>query len=331
MTYGSFASMSAHHSAPNAATGQRPTMLGTPSVWLPVMTKTDSSSTSAYAQRSTPRCSASIRAGDRHQLLGVGERLVGRGQVGEEPVPLLALPQRLLAPLPLDALRDRVREGARSARTVSESASAREQRQHADHAPFHRERVAGEGHHPLAARPLRVAHVRVVGDGVGQVRPPARGDPADLVIADTDAAVRPVQVGVEPGAGPELEHPADSSSVQIRAKAASRCRTIASAERCRTSRGVSARQGHRHVGASAASRPRSACLLGPLALGDVAEDQDRPDRGPGLVPDGRGAVVDGPLGPVPGDEDRVVRQPDDRPLPQGAEGGVLDRLAGVLR
>ena len=71
-------------------------------------------------------------------------------------------------------------------------------------------------------------------------------------------------------------------------------------------------------------------LLGPPALGDVAEDQDRPDRGPGLVPDGGGAVVDGPLRPVPGDEDRVVRQPDDRPLPQGAEGGVLDRLAGLL-
>ena len=31
---------------------------------------------------------------------------------------------------------------------------------------------------------------------------------------------------------------------------------------------------------------------------------------------------------VPGDEDGVVRQPHDRPLPQGTEGGVLDRLAG---
>ena len=63
-------------------------------------------------------------------------------------------------------------------------------------------------------------------------------------------------------------------------------------------------------------------------LGDVAEDQDRPRPRPGLVPHGGGAVVDGPFRPVPGDEDGVVRQPHDRPLPQGTEGGVLDRLAG---
>ena len=50
----------------------------------------------------------------------------------------------------------------------------------------------------------------------------------------------------------------------------------------------------------------------------------------GLVPHRGGAVVDRPLRPVPGDEDGVVRQPDDRPLAQGPEGGVLDRLAGLL-
>ena len=44
-----------------------------------------------------------------------------------------------------------------------------------------------------------------------------------------------------------------------------------------------------------------------------------------------GAVVDGPFRPVPGDEDGVVRQPHDRPLPQGAQGGVLDRLGGSAR
>jgi hypothetical protein len=85
---------------------------------------------------------------------------------------------------------------------------------------------------------------------------------------------------------------------------------------------VPAGQGHRHVGAE---RHEPAALglrlLGPLALGDVAEDQDRPDRVPRPVPDGRGAVVDGPFGPVAGDEDRVVGQPHDRPLRRARSAG----------
>ncbi len=68
-------------------------------------------------------------------------------------------------------------------------------------------------------------------------------------------------------------------------------------------------------------------LLRPLALGHVAEDQDRPDRGPGLVPHGGGAVVDRPLGPVPGDEDRVVRQAR-RSSPPARRGGRGSRPAG---
>ena len=35
--------------------------------------------------------------------------------------------------------------------------------------------------------------------------PPLPGDPADLELADRDAGVRPVDVGVQPGAGPEFE------------------------------------------------------------------------------------------------------------------------------
>ena len=49
-----------------------------------------------------------------------------------------------------------------------------------------------------------------------------------------------------------------------------------------------------------------------------------------LVPDRGGTVVDGPLGAVLGDQDGVVRQPDDRALLQRTQGRVLDRLAGVL-
>ena len=45
---------------------------------------------------------------------------------------------------------------------------------------------------------------------------------------------------------------------------------------------------------------------------------------------GAAAVVDGPLRPVPGDQDRVVRQPDDDALPQHLLHRVLDRLAGLL-
>ena len=48
------------------------------------------------------------------------------------------------------------------------------------------------------------------------------------------------------------------------------------------------------------ARPRS-------AGGNVAEDQNRPDRVPRLVPNRRGAVVDGPLPPVTGDEEGMVR------------------------
>ena len=62
----------------------------------------------------------------------------------------------------------------------------------------------------------------------------------------------------------------------------------------------------------------------------VPEHQHGPDRVPPLVAHGGGAVVDRPLRPVPGDEHRMVRQPDHHPLPQGSESGVLDRVARPL-
>ena len=70
--------------------------------------------------------------------------------------------------------------------------------------------------------------------------------------------------------------------------------------------------------------------LGPLPLADISEDQDGPDDPPGRVPDRGRTVVDGPLGAVPGDQDGVVGQADDGPLPQRPEGGVLDLQAGPL-
>ncbi len=67
-------------------------------------------------------------------------------------------------------------------------------------------------------------------------------------------------------------------------------------------------------------------LFGRSALGHVAEDQHRPDGRSRIVPDRCGAVVDRPLFPVPGNENRVVRHPNHSPLPQGSDGGVLDWL-----
>ncbi len=48
------------------------------------------------------------------------------------------------------------------------------------------------------------------------------------------------------------------------------------------------------------------------------------------IPDRGGAVVNGALLAVPGDQDGVVRQPDDHALLQCPQRRVLDRLAGVL-
>ncbi len=65
-------------------------------------------------------------------------------------------------------------------------------------------------------------------------------------------------------------------------------------------------------------------------LRDVTEDEDHaPQHSPGVTDRG-GAVVNGAFRSVLGDEDRVVRQPDDPALPQHFLDGVLDRLAGML-
>jgi hypothetical protein len=48
------------------------------------------------------------------------------------------------------------------------------------------------------------------------------------------------------------------------------------------------------------------------------------------VSDRRSAVVDRSLRAILRDQQRVVRQPHDRPLPQGTVGGVIDRLAGLF-
>ena len=56
-----------------------------------------------------------------------------------------------------------------------------------------------------------------------------------------------------------------------------------------------------------------------------------PETCPLVVPDRGGAVVNRPFGAVLGDEDRVIRQPDDPAFPQRSGCGVLDRAAGSAR
>ncbi len=68
-----------------------------------------------------------------------------------------------------------------------------------------------------------------------------------------------------------------------------------------------------------------------LAAGaDVVEDQDHAVHRAVGAADGGGAVVDGPLGAVAGDEHGVVGQPDDDPLAEDAGHGALDRAAVLL-
>ena len=66
------------------------------------------------------------------------------------------------------------------------------------------------------------------------------------------------------------------------------------------------------------------------SLGHVAEDHDDADDPPAVVPDRRGAVLDGRLGAVAGDQDGVVGQADDDPLADDPVDRVLGRLPGLL-
>ncbi len=71
-------------------------------------------------------------------------------------------------------------------------------------------------------------------------------------------------------------------------------------------------------------------LLVPPAFGDVSEDQHDTGDFALVVADRGGTVVDGSFRAVLGDEQAVVRQPDDHALPQGSDGGTLDRLAALF-
>ena len=67
-------------------------------------------------------------------------------------------------------------------------------------------------------------------------------------------------------------------------------------------------------------------LLGPPLLGHVPEDQHDAEQLARRIPDRGRTVVNRPLRSVPGDQDGVVRKPDDDAFPQHFVHGVLDRL-----
>ena len=71
-------------------------------------------------------------------------------------------------------------------------------------------------------------------------------------------------------------------------------------------------------------------LLGVPALADVPEHQHHTGDFAPLVADRGGAVVNRSVRPVFGDEQAVVRQPDDHAIPQGSNRGTLDCLAAVF-
>ncbi len=108
--------------------------------------------------------------------------------------------QRLLGPAPLDALRDDVRHRRERFERVVGECAAREHSQHADQPVPDEQRVARERHHPLAPRPLLVAHARVADHRVRQVRSALGRDEPYLEPAHGHPPVRAVRVRVHPRA-----------------------------------------------------------------------------------------------------------------------------------
>jgi hypothetical protein len=71
-------------------------------------------------------------------------------------------------------------------------------------------------------------------------------------------------------------------------------------------------------------------LFRPPLFGRIAKHQDDAGNASILVPNGRRAVGNGPLGPVPGDEHGMVAQANDLTFAQGPGDGILDGLATLL-
>ncbi len=74
---------------------------------------------------------------------------------------------------------------------------------HNPHQPiFNNQGVTREGNHPFPLGPFLVADAGIFDNGVGQVRLFLLSDQANLELPEGDTAVRSVDVGVHPRAGP---------------------------------------------------------------------------------------------------------------------------------
>ena len=246
------------------------------------------------------------------------------------------LPQQpddlLLGPLAFDAQGNLVGQGRHGLDGMRCEATASEHRHDADQAIFHGQRIAGESDQSFPPGPFLVRHARIGDEIVRQVGLPFLGDQADLERADGYAAVGPVDMRVEPGAGLEHEH----LSLRVQGPDAGE-RTVQVLDHAPGTafQGVGQGIALGHGRSDFRTHCQQPHAFGELGLGlpaggDVAEDQNRAGHLPILAANRRGTIVDGSLFAVAGNQGRVVGQPHDDAFLERSQGGVLDGLAGLL-
>ena len=137
--------------------------------------------------------------GRANLVADVGQELV-LGSVGRLRR-VLGPPQLGLLLLALDAQGDQPSHRFQRLKHGPRQGPAGEHGEHAQQTIRDHEGEAGESDHAFASGPLRITDARVALNLVGQHRPTLLGDPADLELADGDAGVRAVQMGILSRAG----------------------------------------------------------------------------------------------------------------------------------
>ncbi len=120
---------------------------------------------------------------------------VGAG-LGEKAGRLFAALQAHLHDFALDALCQAVGNGGQITEHRLRDGLPPEDRQHADHAVIHEERIARKGDHALACRPRRIADVRIVAHVVGEQGAAIPRDASNFEVPDLDPAMWSVQMRV---------------------------------------------------------------------------------------------------------------------------------------
>src|SRR5215813_11173753 len=219
--------------------------------------------------RFVEECAESVRPGDPDH---------DRRRVRQNTELFLARAQRLFGPFPLDALCDRSRDSGDSFDRVFAQWMTREHRHHPDDPILNQQRIAREGHHSFLSRPLRVADARVITHVVGQMRLALFGDQANLEFPDGHAGVPAIQVRIHSCAGLQFQQ----RLLRIQRPDARKRRVQMSDQRF-SALLQHTLQGRLVLGQSGAhvcaqSRPLQALLFHPLALSDVRQHADHPNR-----------------------------------------------------